>query len=227
MRYLEVYFESLSSDVVEKFRNEVCDSNAIEYLQSKDDGVEEASIKAGSKISTSTAYASVGYRVRLNGVSGIVTAAHFVNSGNSVSYGGSSIGTCTARVYSGQVDAAFVKVTNGTPSNTINGGTTTLSTSISEPGAGTVINKRGATTNSTSGTVYSTNASWTINGVTFTNLTAATYDSDGGDSGGVVYSYISSTGTRYTLGIHKGRKNGYAHFVKANAINSALGTSRY
>lgn len=104
---------------------------------------------------------------------------------------------------------------------------TTLSTTISEPGVGTVINKRGMKTDATSGKVVSTNASWTINGVTFTNLTSATYDSDNGDSGGIVYSYVSSTGTRLTLGVHKGRKDGNAHYVKANELNRSLGTSRY
>ncbi|WP_313755942.1 hypothetical protein [Tissierella sp.] len=57
-------------------------------------------------------------------------------------------------------------------------------------------------------------------------VTAAHFASSG-DSGGVVYSYISSTGARLTLGIHKGRHDGYAHFIKANEINSALSTTRY
>lgn len=222
-----VYLKNCNESNIQEFKKRILDSDAIMFKQSIDDGTEEATIKAGAKISSSSGSASVGYRVKLNGVTGIVTAAHFVTNGDNVSYSGNTIGTCTVSVYSGSVDAAFVEVTGETLSNTIDGGSTVLSTTISEPGSGTVINKRGFKTYSTSGTVYSTNASWTINGVNFTNLTAATYDSDNGDSGGVVYSYISSTGTRLTLGIHKGRHNGYAHYVKANAINSALGTTRY
>lgn len=222
-----VELEELTDENIAKFKDKVCDSESITFEQATDDGVEEVDINAGSEITSSSSSASVGYRAKRNGVAGIVTASHFVKSGDIVTANGSTIGSCDASVYSGAVDAAFVKVTNGTPTNTINGMGTTLSTTISEPGVGTVINKRGMKTESTSGKIVSTNASWTINGVTFTNLTSATYNSDSGDSGGIVYSYVSSTGTRLTLGIHKGRKDGNAHYVKANEINRSLGTSRY
>ena len=46
-------------------------------------------------------------------------------------------------------------------------------------------------------------------------------------SGGLVHSHNTSTGLRYTLGIHKGTKGGVAKYVKANQINRSLGTSRY
>lgn len=82
-------------------------------------------------------------------------------------------------------------------------------------------------TGHTSGKVISTNASVTIGGVTFTNLTSADYSSAPGDSGCIVYSYISSTNTRLTLGIHKASDGTTRYYVKANQINSALGTSRY
>lgn len=222
-----VELEELTDENIAKFKENVCNSTAITFEQATDDGVDEVDINAGSQITSTSSSASVGYRAKRNGVVGIVTAAHFVKSGDTVKANGTKIGTCEVSTYSGAVDAAFVKITNGTPTNTIDGMGTTLSTTISEPGVGTVINKRGMTTGATSGKVVSTNASWTINGVTFTNLTSATYDADSGDSGGIVYSYVSSTGKRLTLGIHKGRKDGYAHYVKANEINRSLGTSRY
>ena len=82
-------------------------------------------------------------------------------------------------------------------------------------------------TGATSGKIISINASFTVSGETFTNLTSADYESASGDSGGIVYSYISSTNTRLTLGIHKGSLGSTRYYVKANQINSALGTSRY
>ena len=59
------------------------------------------------------------------------------------------------------------------------------------------------------------------------DVTEATYDSEGGDSGGIVYSYIGSTNTRLTLGIHLGRYGNNAIYSKANEINDALNISRY
>lgn len=104
---------------------------------------------------------------------------------------------------------------------------TTLSTVINDPGAGTVINKVGMATGHSSGTIISTNASATYNGVTFTNPTTANYHSASGDSGGIVYSFIPSTNTRPTLGIHTAASGSTRYLVKANRINAALGTSRY
>ncbi|TCU64856.1 streptogrisin B [Tissierella praeacuta] len=224
-----VEFDELTDENIAEFKRKVTDDEMISFAQSKGEDIEDVSLKPGAKISKSGSSASIGYRVKRNNVVGIVTAAHFASSGDSISHSGTTFGTCKKSVYSGAVDAAFIEVTNSnyTPSNTIDGTSNVLSRTISEPGVGTVINKRGMKTGATSGKVISTNATWTINGVTFTNLTSADYTSDSGDSGGVVYSYISSTGARLTLGIHKGRHAGYAHFIKANEINSALGTTRY
>lgn len=86
----------------------------------------------------------------------------------------------------------------------------------------------GFTSGHTSGRVVATDVSAdTDTGVFLTNLTEATYDSEGGDSGGIVYSYIGSTNTRLTLGIHLGRYGNNAIYSKANEINDALNISRY
>lgn len=183
---------------------------------------------------------SIGYRVKRNGQEGFITAGHVASAGTYITYEngfGSTIGKCEVSVYSGSVDAAFVKATNASYAltNTINGTNNVLSTTISEPGEGTMINKCGARTGLTSGKIISINATYSIGNSIFTNLVSAEYNSDGGDSGCVVYSYVSSTGVRYTLGIHKGRNNAIVNgqekilsfYIKANLINSALGTSRY
>lgn len=233
---IEVLLDDYSDDQIELFKKEVCDSEAILFDKGGEAVDTATNVNAGDKCSSQRGWASVGYRVKKDGKVGIVTAAHFAQSNDNLAYNGSDFSKCVYRVNSGSVDAAFCEITdsNYAPTNTLSGTNNTLSTTISEPGVGTVINKIGAKTNQTSGKVTSTNSTITFSGVTFTNLTQADYKADYGDSGCPVYSYISSSNTRLTLGLHKGisTTNGvpdgkYSYFVKARLINSSLGTSRY
>ena len=224
-----VYLDEYNQERIAEFKKNVIDSPAIEFEKSAGKFKDEINVNAGSTITSSLGTGSVGYRVKRNNINGIVTAGHVVNLNAYVAKDGTNFAKCTARQYSGSVDAAYCEITNSNyvPTNTLEGTSNTLSTTTSAPGVGTVINKIGAATGHTSGTILSTNASWTVNGVTFTNLTSADYTSANGDSGGVVYSYVSSTNTRYTLGIHKGASGSTRYYVKASLINQALGTSRY
>lgn len=224
-----VELDDLNNETVEKFKEEVCDSNAIKFKESTGEFVKQTNIKAGRRLTCNGIGGSVGYRVKRNGNVGFITAGHMGSTGDTIKIGGTAVGTIKARQESGSVDAAFVQVTNDdyTPVNTINGTSNKLSTTISEPGVGTVINKSGASTGITSGKVLSKNVTITLDGIIQTNLTSASYESAGGDSGGTIYSYISSTNTRLTLGIHCAEKNGIRYYIKANEINQALGTSRY
>lgn len=135
------------------------------------------------------------------------------------------------RNYGGSADAVFCQMIGShTPTNTlvVDGVSNNLSTQISLPGVSTHINKIGATTGHTDGYVISTDVSARDNnGVRFTNLTQADFRTEGGDSGGIVYSYIGSTNTRLTLGIINGGDGEYSYYSKATEVNSALGTSRY
>ena len=179
-------------------------------------------------------YGSYAFRARETSGqkrTGMVTAGHVRAVGEYAYVSGNIVGECVKSVYAGSVDAAFVAVddTEHELSNYIASTYNELSTQTSLPGVGTYINKRGARTGSTGGYIKSTNYELTINGVTFTNLTSAEYDSNEGDSGGIIYTYISSTETRYTVGIHKGATNtsGLKVFTKANLALSALGVERY
>jgi len=224
-----VYLDEYSQEQIEEFKKQVLDSPAIEFKKATGKVKDEINVNPGSSITSGGSGGSVGYRARRDGVDGIVTAGHLAALNADVEKDGTVFASCTARQYSGSVDASFCEITDTdyTPTNTLDGTSNTLSTTISEPGVGTVINKIGASTGHTSGKVISTNASVTIGGVTFTNLTSADYSSAPGDSGCIVYSYISSTNTRLTLGIHKASDGTTRYYVKANQINSALGTSRY
>lgn len=68
-------------------------------------------------------------------------------------------------------------------------------------------------------------------GIVYNNLTKATYTCASGDSGGIIYSYVSSKNQRYTVGIHKGAvtTNGttYAYYSKADIVLSTLYLDRY
>lgn len=224
-----VELDEHNEEQITAFRNHVLDSPAIEFVKSKGKVVKEVNVNAGARITRGLASASNGYRARLSGQNGIITAGHFANLNQNISFGGTIFARSTRYQESGPVDASFCLITNSnyTPTNTINTTTNTLSTTISEPGAGTVINKQGATTLHTSGRVLSTNVSVTLDGIHHTNLTSADYQSGPGDSGCVVYSYIGSTGARLTLGIHCAAQGNTRYYIKANQINSAFGTSRY
>lgn len=226
-----VKLDELSEERIQEFKEKVSDSDAIEFEQGNGPINTEVNVTAGSAISYSGGSASVGYRVKRGNTVGFVTAGHAANSvGKSIQYNGTTFATCQVTQQRGNADAGFCAITNSsyTPTNTLSGTSNTLSTTISEPGVGTVINKIGRSTGHTSGKILSTNVTATFtSGATISNLTTADYTSAPGDSGCVVYSYISSTNTRLTLGIHTGAGGNTRYFTKANEINRALGTSRY
>jgi streptogrisin B len=224
-----VKLDNFSEENISEFRENVYDSDAIIFEPANGSAVMEVNVNPGGTISDGTGNGSVGFRVKIGDVIGFTTAGHVIGANELLYYGGTEFAQCTISQRSGNVDVAFCVITDNSYSltNTLEGTSNTLSTTISEPGVGTVINKIGATTNHTSGEITSTNVSINFAGTLITNLTEADYSSDNGDSGGVVYSYISSTNTRYTLGIHTGSGHGKRFYTKANHINAALGSVRY
>lgn len=84
--------------------------------------------------------------------------------------------------------------------------TVELDTALYSPVVGTIVNKRGWTTGPTTGTIISTNFCITYLDnnelpIIVTNKTYASFLSDAGDSGGIVYTYFSNVQKRYTTGI--------------------------
>lgn len=106
-----------------------------------------------------------------------------------------------------------------------------LSTVTSQPGAGTYVNKWGAKTGNSGGYIKSTNVKVVDDAgkERFVNMTSVNYDSDNGDSGGIVYTLIKSSNTRYTVGVHYGRSEdgSLAIYSKADNVLSILGVERY
>lgn len=221
---VRIYLKNPTSTKMLSFKEKISASNAVQFLTARGLTVDDATIYAGNPIDNGTA----GYRAKKGSKEGMVTAGHVVSLNSFMkTTGNTSFALCSARQYEGTVDAAFCELTNLSYSfsNTIYDLQATLSTSVFNPSVGSTVFKVGQTTGLTTGVVKDTDFGYTINNVTFNNLTATDYEADSGDSGGIVY-YMSGS-IRYTAGIHKGRSSGYSAYCKAAQINSALGLTRY
>lgn len=152
----------------------------------------------------------------------IVTAAHCGTAGNSFNQGTNNVGAIGTRVYGGSVDAATIGTSSLSYSND-------LYTSSSRAGyfdtvqandfAGSMVCMSGASsaTNPVScGTILSKSVSYSIDGVTFSNLRSASYTSAPGDSGAPTY-----YGT-VLMGINKGRHNGNAVYSYIGNVLNAM-----
>lgn len=241
---VEVFLYDTTSSAIAEFKANVTNSDAIIFLQGEHFVEESTHLYAGGKMSlgliTDTTimeppFGSYGFRAREksgNHRVGMVTAAHVIGVNEYAYLWDETVGICTQSVRGGSVDAAFVAVADTSeyvPSNYMFGTTLdVLSTSTSLPGTGTIINLRGAKSGSQSGHIINTKFSYTTSdGIVHTNMTAASYESDSGDSGGIIYTYVSSTGTRYTVGIHKGYYGTYKIYSKATNVLSMLNLERY
>ena len=225
---------------MKQFKKNVNNSKVIEFRKGNGKPILQATdLNPGAniyaKVGTNNNNGSIGFRAKNSaGEEGIVTSGHVISEGQGLYYGTgtAAIGLCAVSKQSGSVDAAFIPIFesyNNIPTNTINGTTNTLSTLTSLPGSGTVVNKVGYKTGSTSGKVISTNfaVDYGVYG-TITNVTTVNYNALRGDSGGIVYSYVSSTNTRYTVGIHGGQIDATTwYYIKAPNILSSLNLSRY
>lgn len=230
-----VYVHNLNEEKKDMLKNTPFINPAIELLYTKESFRNEVNLNAGSRIDEAPGgnLGSIAFRARNSGNElGFVTTGHLFSIADNAYRSGNIVGAVTQNQNSGSVDAAFVKLTNplvDSATNIIEGTTNSLSTATSLPGVGSIINLRGIASLSQSGKVISTNAQAYVNSVLFTNLTEADYTSTAGDSGGLIYSYISSTGSRLTVGVHKGSltSSGNAVFSKAPVVLSTLNLTRH
>lgn len=186
-------------------------------------------------------------------VCGMVTASHVLYT-DSAFINGIPFGVAEARYMTSSIDAAFVPyiqynmfndfvLTNYLVQENENNQIfyspeEVLSLETYSPIVGTIVNKRGVATFRTTGVVQSTNFNLTYethNGSmhTFNHLIRASFLSDPGDSGGIVYTYFSNTETRYTTGIVSlkvydefGMDAGSA-YCKADSVLIQMGLERY
>lgn len=218
-------------EVIAEFKKTISDSPAIEFRNSSGRIKTEVTLSPGQFITGEiSGSSSVGYRVTRNNQQGVIMAGHATFKNDVFRVNGINVAKCEITMQQGSVDAAFCSTMGyGTaPDNYIYGTKNELSTETVQPGAGTRINKCGFATGMTDGYVQDIRATGNSeSGELLTNLTTATYNSSGGDSGGVIYTFYSASGIRKTAGIHMGRQGNYAIYVKADEINAALNTKRF
>lgn len=230
---IEVRLEEFSEESIQEFKDEIIDSDIIVFVEATKSVEDLVNVNPGGQIAGDESYGSMGYRAKKGGKVGIVTAGHVISANENLylGTGATVIGKCTKSFDgNGSYDAAFCEITNSsyTPTNTLSGTTNTLSTTISEPGVGTFVNKIGYKSGHTYGYIRSTNATIkTTSGATRTNMVEVECYATNGDSGGIFYSYVSSSNIRYTLGVLSAGDGTYTYYSKANTINAQLGTSRY
>ena len=213
------------------YKTKALDSDVIVFKKGEKQTDHATTLKAGQQISTSAGLCSMGYRVKIDGKAGYLTAGHcFSGTGQSATGG-------TSKKYkrSGTVDAAFVQTTSSySPSNSLyytSGSIKTLNNTLCPTLAvNQAIAKAGYKTGYTSGKIKSLNYSGTYSNIYFTGLVATDYSTDHGDSGGAVFvpsNATSAGGGAPVAGINKGTSSYGGAFVKDTEIYKAFGFSRY
>lgn len=218
----------------EWFKKNVVNSNLIKFIKGDSISKETATYNAGGASSV----CSIGYRAKLNGKEGYVTAGHCVKLNQDIS----GYGKVTARAYvpAEGIDGAFVQLYSGNSiTNNIQWGysnVTHIDTNNSIPITGTIIAKSGKSTHATSGAVLFPNFSYTDSEskVYYSRLIHASAQCFEGDSGGVVYTFgVTNTGT--VVGIVQGKNvtnggpasQGNLLFSRSDWIDNNLGITRY
>lgn len=217
--------ENCNEEKIAQFKNAVIDSPMLMFEKSTGKIVTEGEIYPGAACNA-TGLGSFGYRARMNGNNGIVASGHVVRSYGEYVYGPEGlVGTCKSTMMSGSVDAAFVETnSNFQPSNYTFSQNIYISSYVETPFQGATVVMEGKHNHAgVRRQIIATNVTGNVGGITLWGLTKASYPSQGGDSGGIVYS-----GSNNIYGIHEGSDNtGYAYFVSASEINRVLNLTTY
>ncbi len=182
---------------------------------------------------------SIGFRARYSESSGytqtgLVTTGHAggVNSPVLDSLG-SEIGSIKRSSFGSSTtvlsDSAFARIYQDVSNNIAYGSKVLLSGSyITNFSVGSTVYMVGFASNETSGTINSVNVSMRLANTNYvvTDCATATYSSNAGDSGGLVYS--STTSGNSIAGIHMGKvAGGYSIFSKSYNILTSLNVAPY
>lgn len=237
---------SNTSESQTAFNQVIKSSDAIIFKYSDPGGFEltgSSALYPGSAIS----YGSAGYRVKklevrngtLVAVPGFITAAHLYEAecskGNNVNVLHDNVVCGIARAdvwkYGGKVDAVFVETDVYFGQIIANTSSTLYSEIDTALAQGHPVSKSGMKTGVTSGVVKNISRGFVWDNKIYTDFGVSNYNSDKGDSGGIVSSI--RTGKNYIAGICQGRYTDqtdgklYSFFCKASNINSALGVTLY
>jgi len=248
--YVDIYknkvIVELENNTIEEqewIKKNIIDSTLIEFKKGEKH-IATITYNAGAGIDESC---SIGYRAKLNGVEGFITAGHCFLHTN----GYSMYGTKVDPIYvKGKVDAAFVKnaagvsITNNLqkpyfPTTSLN---TKSSAGFHTSALGVIVVKLGYVTGITTGKIINLNVSYDSyepDGTKIgylTNQVETNALCNNGDSGGVVFSpgnNLDKTGT--VLGIvqskaatsFKDNEPRNMYYSRADLIQTQLGITRY
>ena len=226
-----------NDDKIRLFKENIIDSEHVFFECSNGSKNDSDTLNPGHAIGVASSISthSMGFRckkLKSDGTYayGFVTSAHGTTMSATVYYiGYGSIGYIFARSYSnnGTTDAAFVYVTNSdyVPSNSTFYGVKNCSRYVQNVAIRTEVYKDGYKTGRTIGVIRATDASLLANNVITNDMYKASYNADGGDSGGIVY--VESGSYYATIGIHRGREGAYSFVVKITNILSDLNVVWY
>lgn len=226
---------------IQKFRQTIKDSPMLSFEKAEGKLELTSDITPGNKIeNTKGSAGSIGYRAIKSGVTGFLTAGHFVQKGDKVKLNGIEIGVCEESAFSGNLDAAWCKVTNSSyvPSRTTAMGVDLSTQTIATPAVGTYVNMEGfkSVLQRDKVTQANINGNYTYQdayGVEKTtqvqNLTKAAYQCQKGDSGGVVYTDDGALAGIQSGGSDKITSTQFkiSYYAKARYIQTGLGVSLY
>ena len=193
-------------------------------------------INPGERVATRALFlnpvGTMGYRARLNGVVGFITAAHiFDNVGQRVypnSAFATHLGVVERRVLDGRIDASFV-ATNITPGNTLPTGFTLGTQVVQSFRRDQSVLMFGATTGSSIGQIREPNYNITIGDIRVQGAVWTTVVAERGDSGGIVVMAPYSITDIQIAGIVFGGAPGFPDmiFVPAHIINRIIGVTPF
>lgn len=222
------------------------DDEKIMFENAKHENELTSMLSAGQTIATDlqNGYCgiySIGYRawwLNSDGSTsyGFVTAAHGNSAGRKVYTStyiydkNNYVGYVCKLAYGGSVDAALVLVNGShTISNHLYGSSLALTDRYYYPSFwnGMTVGKIGQTTGYTSGTVTNASSSVAYEGIVFNDFLETTNHVEGGDSGGIAFTYESATNIMAIDGITAATNGVKSYFVKYSNINQALGANAY
>ena len=219
-----VELDDFCGERIKLFKEKVVDSPMIVFRHG-DRAVAETTVNSGVGIHNHIERSSMGFRANAGGVNGFVMSGHgarTLNTNIALHSNNAALGRVTGFQFSGSIDAAFVQTnSNVTLSNVIAHAGITHSGSVAASAVGTTVFQSGSTTGLTSGIITAVNVSVItthdfFGSVPLHGLVSATYNSSGGDSGGIVYQNNGSQ--RPILGIHVA--SGPVYCTAANIQNA-------
>lgn len=229
---------------IQKFKRTIKDSPMLSFEKANGKlklTSETTPITPGTRIENAKGSgASVGYRAMKSGEEGFLTVGYFVKKGDKVKLNGVEIGVCEASEFSGNLDAAWIKVTNKeySPSTETSFGDRLSTQTIATPTVGIYVNMTGHRSGLQRDKVLQNN----INGnytyedengdeqkTKVQNLTKAAYKCQKGDSGGVVYTDDGALAGLQSGGSDKITETQFSvsYFCKSKYIQSGLGVYLY